>query len=172
MFEGEFIEGQTQTVDMEEIGGVVSPQTMPALLQWMYNRQFEFNTVEPEEQITAAIELSRLADMCDVQDLGEEMAKFIKEVLIENQDPYPDDNDYQDRNTYATTDEHINSAGYFPRHHAVRGILAAASVEGFFKDKVYKFAKQARNHPTFGIDLLEHVRKALYTLKQGLGKQR
>lgn len=164
MFEREFTEGQTQTVDMKELDGLVSSQSITALIQWLYHRRVRFNTEHPEEQITTAIELSRLADMCDVQGVGADMAEFIKDVLIANPKPYPSRNEYNDLNTHSITDEHIDSATFLPQGHPVRCITAAASVEGLFKSQKYKFAEQARKQPTFGADLLEAVRGTLCTL--------
>ncbi|KAJ5380878.1 uncharacterized protein N7496_003306 [Penicillium cataractarum] len=158
MFEGEFIEGQTQTVEMQEIEGIVSEQSFVALLQWLYHRRVEFGTDdEPDEEITAAIELARLADMCNVKELETEMAEYIKKVLIKN--PEPDG--WKDINTYHLTEEHIRSAHYLPPGHSVRYIIATASVEGFLKDDGYKFADMAQECPTFGADLLLQVRLAL-----------
>lgn len=165
MFESEFTEGQIQAVDMKELHGVVSSQSITALIQWLYHRRVRFNTEHPEEQITTAIELSRLADMCDVQGVGANMAEFIKDVLlIANPKPYPSRNEYNDLNTHSITEEHIDSATFLPQGHPMRCILAAASVEGFFKSKKYKPAEQARKQPTFGADLLEAARGTLCTL--------
>jgi hypothetical protein len=36
-------------------------------------------------------------------------------------------------NTWYITDKHIDLAGFLPRDHEVRSVLAASSVEGFFK---------------------------------------
>ncbi|KAJ5460772.1 uncharacterized protein N7458_002324 [Penicillium daleae] len=85
MFESEFIEGQTKTVDMKEIEDVVSPRSMEALLQWLWHRRVRFDN-KPGDQISAAIELCRLADMCNIKGLGAEMALSIKNVLIANRD--------------------------------------------------------------------------------------
>jgi hypothetical protein len=68
-------------------------------------------------------------------------------------------------NAYWVTEKHIDSAGVLPQGHVVRRTLAAASVEGFFKKKDYKFARMAREHPTFGADLLDQVKLTLFSLK-------
>lgn len=167
MFESEFIEGQTKTVDMKEIEDIVSPRSMEALLQWLWHRRVRFDN-RPGDQISAAIELCRLADMCNIKGLGAEMALSIKNVLIANRDADPKMNPKQwiNLNTRWITENHINSASFLPRGHAVRRILAAASVEGFIQGPNYKFSNQAREHPTFAADLLEEVRCALTSVSQ------
>jgi hypothetical protein len=169
MFESKFIEGQTQSVDMEEIEGVVSTTSMGGLIQWLYHRRVRFDK-EPEDQITAAIELSRLADMCNVKELEAEMALFIKNVIIANRKSEKAKcADFKNLNTHSINEDHINSAAFLPRGHAVRRILAVASVEGFFKGKNYKFAQQAQDIPTIGADLLEEVRCTLSKPKASAG---
>jgi hypothetical protein len=152
---------------MEEIEGVISARSFTAFLQWLYHRRVRFDAVGPEAKITAAIELSRLADMFHVDRLGTEMAEFIKKLLIANPTPPTEDCEYFDTNTYVFTEQHVRSAGYLPRGNIVRSLIAAASVEAFIRGDNYKFAGLAQEHPTFGIDLLEQVRRALYSLNEG-----
>ncbi|OOQ84293.1 hypothetical protein PEBR_34064 [Penicillium brasilianum] len=164
MFGSKFIEGQTQTVEMEDIEGVNSSQSFPAFLQWLYHRRVRFDPVKPEAKITAAIELSRLADMFHVDRLGAEMAEYIRKLLIANPTPPTEEWEYFDTNTNVLTEQHVRSAGYLPRGNRVRSLIADASVEGFLRGDDYKFADLAREHPTFEIDFLEQVRRALTSL--------
>ncbi|RAL12834.1 uncharacterized protein BO97DRAFT_405120 [Aspergillus homomorphus CBS 101889] len=164
MFTGEFKEKQEQTAILEEVEGVVSAQSLEALLQWIYIRRVKFNVEVPEDQISAAIELARFADMCTVACLEFQMAQQIKEILKTNPHPKPVTGKYVNRNTYCLTTEHIRSATFLPEGHAVRQVLAAASAEGFFRDKNHKFKEEVQAYPTFGADVLQEVRKALDTL--------
>jgi energy-converting hydrogenase A subunit M len=164
MFKSEFSEGQTQTVDMEEIKDVVSSQSLASLIQLLYHRRVRFSSTNPGEKLTAAIELARLADMCDIKQLEDEIANLIEKILVAT--PKPDSTSYKfDMNSYWITGKHVNSAAFLPKGHAVRRILAAASVEGYLKKKEYKFVRVARDHASFGADLLEEVRQTLSSLK-------
>jgi hypothetical protein len=165
MFTSGFREGQEQTAILEEVEGVVTARALEALLQWIYLRRVKFDRAPPGEQISAAIELARFADMCTVTGLESQMARQIKEILKANPEPAPFIGRYVDKNTYCLTTEHIKSAICFPEGHAVRHVLAAASVEGYLRDKNHKFEEEVQVYPTFGADVLQEVRKALDTLK-------
>lgn len=89
MFDGEFSEGQEQTATLEEIEGVVSARSLEALLQWLYLRRVRFDLKETEDQISAAIELVRLSDMCNITGVESHMAQYIKDILIANPKPRP-----------------------------------------------------------------------------------
>jgi len=53
-----------------------------------------------------------------------------------------------------------------PRSHAVRRLLAAASVEGYLKGGKYKFADLAQDYTLYGADLLQEVPLALRKLQR------
>lgn len=162
MFKSASTVGQTQTVDMTEIEGILSVRSFTALLGWLYWHKVQFSAPEPEEKISAAIELSRLAEMCSIPDLGIQMAQYIKDVLTANSDPK--ENKYPNPNAYSITEQHIISAGYLPEGHAVRRMLATASVKGFLINKKAKIRQWAQEHPGFGAELLHELRKALDSL--------
>ena len=161
MFENEFKEGQKQTATLEEIEGVVSARSLEALLQWLYLRTVKFDLEVPEDQISAAIELARFADMCIVTGLESQMARYIKKILIANPKPSFFTGRHVNINSYCLTPQHIISATFLPQGHAVRRTLAAASVEGYLRDENYKFRQETQEYPTFGADVLEEVRKTL-----------
>jgi hypothetical protein len=46
-----------------------------------------FDMKDPGDQISAAIELARLADMCHVSGLAPLMAEYIRKVIISNPSP-------------------------------------------------------------------------------------
>ncbi|KAK1146182.1 hypothetical protein N8T08_003272 [Aspergillus melleus] len=163
MFTGDFKEGQEQIAVLEEVEGIVSAQSLGVLLQWIYIRRVKFNVEEPEDQISAAIELARFADMCTVTSLDSEIARQIKEILKDHWVPERA-REYNNRNTYFLTTEHVRSAIFLPKGHAVRQVLAAASVVGYLRDENHKFKEEVQVYPLFGADVLEQVRKALNTL--------
>ncbi|KAJ5628274.1 hypothetical protein N7490_010502 [Penicillium lividum] len=167
MFEGNFAEGEQQVATLQELEGVVSVQSFEALIQWLYLRRIQFDCEGPEDQISAAIEFVRLADMCHIVGIESQMARYIKDILIANPDPR--NNDFLERhidtNTYYLTRQHIIWASFLPPGHSVRRVLAAASVEGYLRGANYKFVQETQEHPTFGADLLQEVRSTLGGLK-------
>lgn len=167
MFEGNFAEGEQQVATLEEVEGVVSVRSFEALIQWIYLRKVQFDSKGPEDQISATIELVRLADMCSITGMETQMAQYIKDILVANPDPRSKGSlvRHVDTNTYCLTRQHILSATFLPHGHLVRGILAAASVEGYLRDGNYKFVPETHGHPTFGADLLQEVRSTLHGIK-------
>lgn len=70
-------------------------------------------------------------------------------------------------NTQYITSEHIISASQLPHGHAVREILATASVEGYIQRKSHRFSEECYDIPEFAADLLLAVKKTLLTLTMG-----
>lgn len=167
MFGGNFAEGEQQLAKLNEMEGVISVRGFEALIQWLYIRRIHFDSKEPGDQVSAAIELVRLADMCNMTGMEFEVAQYIKNILASNPDPRSKGSlvRHVDTNTYCLTRQHIISATFLPHGHLVRGILAAASVEGYLRDGSYKFVPETHEHPTFGADLLQEVRSTLHGIK-------
>lgn len=164
MFNSEFLESQQQTATLEETGDNVSVRSLEALFQWLYRRTVRFGIEDPEEHISAAMELTRLADKYDITGLKSTMAQYIKDILKDN--PHPQTDDYWrhvDSNTYYITRDHIASATLLPREHPVRSVLAAASVEGFLRSTEHKFSEETHAYPSFGADLLQEIRLVLHS---------
>lgn len=155
-----------QTVTLERREGVVSVQSLEALIQWLYLRVVKFDIQDPGDQIDAAIELVRFADLYKVVGLETLMAEYIKNIIILN--PHPKTGPlwrHADTNTYCLASRHIASAFLLPSQHPVRGALAAASVEGFLRDPNHKFVQETQTYPSFGADVLKEVGTALDGLK-------
>jgi hypothetical protein len=150
MFENEFKEGQEQKATLDKVEGVVSTQSLEALLQWLYLGRVKFDLEKPEDQVSAAIELARFADMCQITGMESEMARYIKEILIANPEPKLSGTRHVDINTYCLEPRHIISATFLPEGHSVRQILARASVGGYLRDESYKFKHETEQYPTFG----------------------
>lgn len=167
MLEGNFAEKEQQSVTMESVEGVVSVQSFEALMQWFYMHKIHFDSKIPGDQISAVIELIRLAYMCNITGMDTEMAQYIKDILVANPDPR-NSRTYHiaDSNTHCLTSQHIISATLLPQGHPVRRVLAAASVEGYLRTGNYKFRKETHEHPAFGADLLHEVRLALNGSRQ------
>ena len=166
MLEGQCPGSQQPTMILKRMEGIVSGQSLEALVQWLYLRMVIFDVESPGGQISAAIELVRLADMCNVSGLESQMARYIREVLIDN--PNPQSNHFWrhvDTNTYCLSRKHIAAASLLPQKHPVRRVLAAASVEGYLRDQNHKFAQETQDYPSFGADLLWEVSLALDELK-------
>lgn len=71
MFNGGFLESRQQIVTLEETEDDVSVRSLEALIQWLYHGTFRFGIEDPTEHISAAMELTRLADKYDIIWVGE-----------------------------------------------------------------------------------------------------
>ncbi|KAH6717800.1 hypothetical protein BKA61DRAFT_653312 [Leptodontidium sp. MPI-SDFR-AT-0119] len=167
-FEGGFQEEQDQSTTLTEEEGVVSKRSFEILIQWLYLGRVLFNESTPTENITAAIEFVRLADMCGVTGMEIVMAEHIKAILLAN--PAPEG--IQGRrdvntNTYCLMGQHMTSAFLLPDGHPVRKVLAIAAVEGYIRLNHYKFLKEIRTSPNFAVDLLLEVKETLKTVTSG-----
>ncbi|KAJ6096105.1 hypothetical protein N7486_006851 [Penicillium sp. IBT 16267x] len=162
MFKGEFLESKALTVTLEEMEGVVSVRGLEALFQLGV---VKFDIEDRVEDISASLELVRLADMYDVFELDAVMARYIKDLII----VIPSFNRHIDTNTHHLTADHIISAAVLHREHAVRRLLAEASVEGFLRSEHHKFAHLTEDCPSFAADLLREVRLTLNRLKSTRG---
>ncbi|CAG8947743.1 unnamed protein product [Penicillium salamii] len=136
MFNSEFLESQQQMATLEETDDDVSVRSLEALIQWLYHRTVSFGIEDPEEHISAAIELARLADKYNIIGLETIMAQCIRNILKHN--PHPGNTN----------------------------VLAAASVEGFLRSKHHKFSEEVHAYPSFGVDLLLETRLVLYKVEE------
>lgn len=162
--ETDFEDLQEQVLDLEEMDDVVSVRALQALFQWLYQGIIKFDIENPEEHISAAMELVRFADIYGIDRLETKMAEYIKTLLCSDtpgrhhtRDSYYD----FDRNNTFVKRDHIISALNLPYGHAVRRLLAAASVEGYLGKDKYKFVEMTREYPLFAADLLQEVQLAL-----------
>lgn len=166
MFEGEFKEGQQQIATLEEVDGVVSVQSVEALLLWLYTRTIKFDLCTAGDKISAAIKLARIADMCGIAGIDAYIAQYLKGIFITNPSPVFVQRGHSDTvNTYFLTSQHIISITFLPQGHPIRGVLAKAMVEQFLTTKDFQFAREAQEFPSFAADLLEEVRKTLREVK-------
>lgn len=160
-FEGEFREGEEQSITLTEMDGVVSVRGFELLVQWLYLGRVIFGKSTPKETITAAIEFVRFADMCGVTGMETLMAEHIKAIIIANPAP---SSGKSDTNTYCLTSRHIVSAASLPDGHPVRSLLAAAAVKRYLRDDNHKFLKEIQEVPNFYFDLLKAVKATLESL--------
>ncbi|KAJ5977041.1 hypothetical protein N7501_000383 [Penicillium viridicatum] len=82
MFEGSFRESQEQTATLQEMEGVISVQSIEALLQWLYLRTIKFDLENSGEQLSAVIELARVADKYEITGIENQTAKYIKDTIF------------------------------------------------------------------------------------------
>ncbi|KAJ5876887.1 hypothetical protein N7455_000352 [Penicillium solitum] len=159
MFEGSFREAQEQAVDLELMEGVISKRSVEALFQWLYLRIVKFNIDDPEEKISAAIELARLADRYEITGIESQTAEYIKEVILANPDPEykMDPCELVYNQTFFLRAEHIISGTLLHDGHPVRRALAGACVADFLENYPHKFADTAQEHPEFAVDLLHEL---------------
>ena len=83
MLEGNFKEAKEQKCVLPYMEGVVSVRSFKGLLQWLNQRSVMIHSTKPEEQISAAIELSRLADMCNIRELDSKICRYICILLTD-----------------------------------------------------------------------------------------
>jgi hypothetical protein len=164
MFNGGFKEGKEDIAKLDEIEGVVSVRSFELLIQCIYTGRVIVEKTTLAEEIEAIVEFARLADFCQVEGMEKLLAERIKALigteidLTWNWDRSPDNN-----TTYITS-RAILSASFLPDDHAVRNILAAASVEGYLRSNEHKFDKETRSIHNFAADLLKEVKLTLGTL--------
>ncbi|RDL37304.1 Uncharacterized protein BP5553_04737 [Venustampulla echinocandica] len=167
-FQGGFREGQDQSTTLTEVEGVVTQRSFEMLVQWLYLGRVLFSESSPAECITATIEFVRLADMCGVYGMETLMAEHIKAIILAN--PAPEHivlGRDPDTNTYCLLGQHITSAALLPDGHAIRKVLAIASVEGYIRRDKHKFLKEICESPGFAADLLLVVKETLKTVNLG-----
>jgi hypothetical protein len=85
MFEGKSEDANEQSTELKEVHGVVSNRSFELLLQWLYlGRLFLAHEASSTDEITAMIELARLADMVEIKDTGmdAEIAKYTRETAL------------------------------------------------------------------------------------------
>lgn len=168
MFGGGFKEGEEQTATLELVDGVVSVRAFEMLAQWLCIGRIVFKELAPEESITAAVEFSRLADMCGITSMEANIARHMKDVIKANsirlENPLTRSPGI---NTYCITAEHIISASHLPDAHYVRMTLAAASVEGYMLSEQHKFTEEAQYIAGFSADLLTVVKETMNTMRCG-----
>ena len=56
MLEGPLLDTQQNVILLQKVEGVVSEQSVEALIQWLYCRVVIFDVNDPGDQISAAIE--------------------------------------------------------------------------------------------------------------------
>ncbi|CAI7621442.1 unnamed protein product [Penicillium glandicola] len=165
MFKCRFCEAQQQTVDLEEMEGVITTRSLEALFQWLYLRFIKFDIEDPGEHISAATELARLADKYEITGIESQIARYIKKIILANPDTdNNEDLDMVDNNTLWLGTKDIISGTLLPNGHPVRRLLAKASVGGYLQSAKHQFSSLAQEHPRFGADLLHEVRLALDNL--------
>lgn len=132
------------------------------LLQWLYIGDITYYSEDTGAQISALIELARLADMCAVHTLEAATADFIKKLILDTSDlarvGYKKN---PNANTYALSSHNIQSATELPRGHKVRAVLAGASVEGYLFSKNHKFHALILENTQFKDDLVCELEKGM-----------
>jgi hypothetical protein len=165
MFDGGFKEGKEDIAKLDELEGTVSVRSFELLIQWIYTGRVIVETTILAEEIEAMVEFARLADFCQVEGMEKLAAERIK-ALIGTE---TDDLDLgwvrsPDNNTKSITSRAILWASFLPDDHAVRNMLAAASVQGYLRSNEHKFHKETRSIHNFAVDLLKEVKLTLGTL--------
>lgn len=159
--------------------GVVSVRAFEILAQWLCIGRVVFKEYTsgkftpgkttlkesaPEESIAAVIEFSRLADMCGIIGIEAQAAAHIRDIIRTSPTPVSMSKSLE-KNTRYITSAHIVSAAHLPRGHAVRRVLAMASVEGYLQLQHHKFSEEAQGVASFSADLLIAVRETIRSIR-------
>lgn len=147
----------------------VTQRSFEMLIQWLYLGRVVSKEPTPTENITAAIDFLRLADMCDVHGMESLMAEQIKAIILANPAPTSDTMGGRDpnTNTYVLLGKHFTSAVLLPKGHPVRKVLATTAVEGFIRRNKHKYLDEMCNSPDFALDLLLEVKETMKTVGSG-----
>lgn len=164
MFNGKFLERQTQVAVLEKIEGAVSEASLAALLQWIYTKRINLTVTdsnpisESASFISAALEFARFADMCGVTGMESEMAHAV-ERSIKN---YRVDHAIGVRDKKPITDEHMTSSEHLPPGHPMRRALAKVFVAGFICSESSTAAHRMKFFPNLAADVLQEMVEALH----------
>lgn len=164
MFNGAFKEGEEQSVALEEIEGVVSVRGFQLLLQWLYLGRIIFDKEDPEDKISAIVELARFADMLGVSNMESPLAETIRTIILKGSE------DLQweygsNANVHYINSQHIDAATRLPIGHKLRLIFAQAAVESFVNSNDFKFSDDVREKTDFAADILQELMSTLATYK-------
>ena len=172
-----FKEGKENSTILEEIDGVVSSQSVGALLQWLYCGTVTFPSTTPEAALSAVLEFVRLADMVGATGMENAMSDLTKQIILKavpqpEKDPgsasaQPLDAIHirSDILMSNITLEHICSASQLSQEHPVRCMVAAAGVEGYLRCDNPKVLMMMEDCPSFALDLLKETKKVLRKLE-------
>lgn len=167
MFRGCWKEGADEVAILEEIKGVVSPQSLASLLEYFYVGKCNFKVDTPELEISKVIEFARLADMCGAQELESITATHLKETITNNVLPIKTSKPRThpgDSNTHLLTSKHLQSVCLLPPNHPLRQVLVQALADNFIRSGKSAFWKDIESNPAFAVDLLREVRHILRSL--------
>ncbi|CAG7951606.1 unnamed protein product [Penicillium salamii] len=165
MFNGNFKESQQQEVTIEEMKDIVSVPNFQAFVQWLYQRTIQFDIEDPEKNISSAMELARLGDMYKIHRLEQDMAYYIRQILLSDLDPDEDEPPtwrFPGANTDCLNHDHIVSATLLPPGNPVRTLLVEACVDGFLRVPNHKFSKEIMEYPSFGVEILQVVGRLVH----------
>ena len=160
--EGRFKEGEEKRAILEPVGGVVTTRSFQMLVQWLHQGRVVFPSLDPEEEITLALEFVRISDMCEVIGMEAKMADHIKGIILKTPVRWTR---HPDTHTTHLSSEHLIATSALPSNHPVRKLFAIAAVEGYIRSDTPKFLKEMQDIPEFAVDLLAEVKVAINSFK-------
>ncbi|CAG8220071.1 unnamed protein product [Penicillium salamii] len=155
MFQGKFREAKDQSVTLQAMEGVISEQSFEGLVQWICIKRVTFDLASPSDQITAFIELARLADMCGMVEMQEYLASSVNGILKKG---YYDSNPEAPRSlSKHLTTQHICSATALPEGHPLFRVLCVASVRDILEKKCSRLVEATRSNHRYAAGVLQEV---------------
>lgn len=150
---GRFAEGINREATLEDMDGVVSPQSLENLLQWIYREKVSFASTEYPDVISEMLEFLRIADMCDVHGMEQVTADFLEDIFRKFEDC--------ERPPNMILPQHITSTGLLPHEHPFRLAMAKCLMRHFVEDDDFPFLDELCQAPEFSTDVLKEVRNLL-----------
>ncbi|KAH6672548.1 hypothetical protein B0J14DRAFT_639578 [Halenospora varia] len=119
---------------LEPIPGVVSDTSEAMLIEWLYCGSISMKRCcTIPEAISRALEFARIADLAQIDGVGEAVAEYIYTVIIRDSDS----NSQGGSNISYFSAEVLRCAFKLPRGHPIRAMVAAAFVKEFRRIKGY-----------------------------------
>lgn len=149
---------------LEEINGVVSPQSLASLIEFFYVGKCNFKVDTPDLEVSKVIEFARLADMCGAQEVESITATHLKETITNNVLPIQTSKPRirpANSNTHLITSKHLQSASLLPSNHPLRQVLVEALADNFIRSRRFPFWKDIESTPAFAVELLRELRHVL-----------
>jgi hypothetical protein len=192
MFEGSFIEGIENAAMIPEIDGVLSVSSFKASIQWFYRGRVVLGApgeapLSPSQAIAQTVEFTRLADMVGIPGLGDGLAEYIKNTIINAANKWLIESPPQCHSgpcsipclnlghdlfhcgirerlglvALAIKREHVISSSQPPLNHPVREVIVSAALEGALRLKKPQLWKEIEKIPNFAFDMLKAMKAAL-----------
>lgn len=127
---GRFIKRIERKAQLEDMDGVVSERSLEMLLKWICRQRIVIVSETIPEKISEALELLRIADMCDVHGLEQALTDFVEDILRKACISERED---------MILPKHVLSSGLLPTAHPFSLMMAKSLATIYIADKEITF---------------------------------